>query len=350
MTVRYYRWDDASAPVLNATKGAMNNVLDKCLVSGYGSKAAAGWTKVLDDVGKAKTIFQNAGSGAMYQVQHDGAWLNTHTVGQDYTGFTFRGCAGFANIDDLVGAYPRLVEDHDPQLTTNRGVSAFTFDGTSVNGYPWMVVADESTCYVITMQSTTLADGHYVMLGDVKVFGQNATVLPKAAIVASQYNNIQKTASGYFDHSNGATTSSEVGYSSRSIGGGTNAVRLKLISFLPREGSDPGYSTNNYIPYPNPILTGMTKYTYYIAEDYSDPLREVVYPARSNQQLIYATLPGAYNTPHIITADSAKSSVRLGVPYGVVTDNGRDYLMLKSYSIGSSGQETRTVLDITGPW
>lgn len=45
MTVRVYRWDDASAPTLNGTAGSLIAVLDACLVTGYGTKTASGWTK-----------------------------------------------------------------------------------------------------------------------------------------------------------------------------------------------------------------------------------------------------------------------------------------------------------------
>lgn len=39
-----YRSSDASAPVLSGTVGALTALLDACLVNGYGSKSAAGWT------------------------------------------------------------------------------------------------------------------------------------------------------------------------------------------------------------------------------------------------------------------------------------------------------------------
>lgn len=44
MTVQIYRAIDASAPALTGSAGSLANVLEKCLVSGYGSKTAAGWT------------------------------------------------------------------------------------------------------------------------------------------------------------------------------------------------------------------------------------------------------------------------------------------------------------------
>lgn len=40
-----YSHDDASAPVLAGQSGKLLDILDKCLVTGYGSKPAAGWSK-----------------------------------------------------------------------------------------------------------------------------------------------------------------------------------------------------------------------------------------------------------------------------------------------------------------
>lgn len=42
MTVRVYRWDDASAPTLTGQLGSLITLLDAVLVNGYGSKTAAG--------------------------------------------------------------------------------------------------------------------------------------------------------------------------------------------------------------------------------------------------------------------------------------------------------------------
>ncbi len=44
MTVTVYRSTDASAPQLSGTAGSLAAILDGCLVTGYGSKPAAGWT------------------------------------------------------------------------------------------------------------------------------------------------------------------------------------------------------------------------------------------------------------------------------------------------------------------
>lgn len=49
-----YKSTDASAPVLNAgSAGSIIALLDACLVNGYGSKAAAGWSKAFSGTNKA---------------------------------------------------------------------------------------------------------------------------------------------------------------------------------------------------------------------------------------------------------------------------------------------------------
>jgi hypothetical protein len=53
-----YRWDDASAPTLTSTDlNSIFDVLDACLVNGYGAKASLGWTKPFSGTGKAASLF-----------------------------------------------------------------------------------------------------------------------------------------------------------------------------------------------------------------------------------------------------------------------------------------------------
>lgn len=53
MPVTIYESTDASAPVLSGTVGSLVALLDACLVNGYGSKGAAGWTKAFSGTNKA---------------------------------------------------------------------------------------------------------------------------------------------------------------------------------------------------------------------------------------------------------------------------------------------------------
>ena len=47
--VKYYSHLDAGAPQLADTDGVIKTILKACLVTGYGTKAGAGWTALFDD-------------------------------------------------------------------------------------------------------------------------------------------------------------------------------------------------------------------------------------------------------------------------------------------------------------
>lgn len=47
--VKFYSWKDTQAPQLSDVDGAVKTILKACLVTGYGSKAGAGWTSLFED-------------------------------------------------------------------------------------------------------------------------------------------------------------------------------------------------------------------------------------------------------------------------------------------------------------
>lgn len=56
--VQVYKWDDAGAPPLNKSAGCMMAIYQACLVTGYGTKASAGWTMPFEDVTSATKVFR----------------------------------------------------------------------------------------------------------------------------------------------------------------------------------------------------------------------------------------------------------------------------------------------------
>jgi hypothetical protein len=71
LPVTVFRWDDVGAPQLvNRRPSEMLDILRKCLVDGYGSKAPLGWTIPYEDVVNRKVVFRNStveGSGGFVQ-------------------------------------------------------------------------------------------------------------------------------------------------------------------------------------------------------------------------------------------------------------------------------------------
>lgn len=74
-TTRIYKSTDSSAPVLTGQASSLIDLLDACLVNGYGSQTAAGWTKPY--TGTDKAAFRNSvsagGTGMYLRVLDDGS-------------------------------------------------------------------------------------------------------------------------------------------------------------------------------------------------------------------------------------------------------------------------------------
>jgi hypothetical protein len=133
MTVRTYSSSDAGAPVLRGnTPGDLINLLEKCLVTGYGSKAGAGWTKPYAGTNVA-AFQQGAGSNGMFLRVDD-----TSTA----TSYRSARVVGYESMSDVNTGTPTSF----PTPTQRSGGAAwFTHysSGSVANPRPWRIVADE---------------------------------------------------------------------------------------------------------------------------------------------------------------------------------------------------------------
>lgn len=144
MTVRVYRHTDASAPVLtgNAADYKLIDVLDKCLVVGYGSQAAAGWTKEFSAAGKA-VFKQGTGSNGMR------LRVDCSTSSQTPR---LRGFESMTDVDTGTNPFPT-----DAQISG--GGYAYTSTTADTTARPWMVVATEKAFYLYIGHGDTTAQG-----------------------------------------------------------------------------------------------------------------------------------------------------------------------------------------------
>lgn len=79
MNAILYSSSDASAPVFTRSVGSLITVLKACLVNGYGSKAALGYTIPFEDAGNKVCVFRQPSGTQMYiQIQDNAA-------GNDYS-------------------------------------------------------------------------------------------------------------------------------------------------------------------------------------------------------------------------------------------------------------------------
>jgi hypothetical protein len=150
VTINVYKSSDASAPVLNNVAGSLIAVLDACLVSGYGAKAAAGWTKP----------FFLSTTGAVYR------------QGTGSNGF-------YLNIDDT---QPNCARARGFEVATayNTGTGLFPTDALQAGGayfhktnnvagsQTWVVVATTKMLYFFTSYDAnpTHVNGSWFLFGD----------------------------------------------------------------------------------------------------------------------------------------------------------------------------------------
>jgi len=145
-----YYSDDAGAPVLTNGQDAFYQVLKACLIDGYGSKAAAGWSVVYDDwAASGHASFTNAGqSGVLGLVR---------ATTTDYPPFMY---VAEAMIDAQTAVNARSGERAIADITTDfvEGSSEVTQRPVSYKShYPyWCVVANENFAWVWMSSGSTL--------------------------------------------------------------------------------------------------------------------------------------------------------------------------------------------------
>lgn len=108
-----YRSSDTSAPVLNGTVGSLVALLDACLVNGYGSKTALGFTKSFSATNKASYRQPTAGANGFY-----------------------------LDVDDSIGNYARL-RGYETMSAVATGAGPFPTD-TQISGGLYLAKTDQA--------------------------------------------------------------------------------------------------------------------------------------------------------------------------------------------------------------
>lgn len=133
MTVRVYYSTDSGAPVYSGSVGAFIAVLKACLVDGYGSKAAAGWTQ--DFSGTNLSVLRPAAG-------------NRHRLWIDDTNAQYARVRGYEDMTSVsvgTGPFPT-----DVQLSGGCYVVKSNAASSAARG--WVLVADEKRFWFISAQ------------------------------------------------------------------------------------------------------------------------------------------------------------------------------------------------------
>lgn len=132
MTVRVYKSTDAGAPTQFGGAGTVIGILDACLVNGYGSKPAAGWTKPFSGTNLA--VYKGVGANAKYLRIDD----TTTTSG---LGALAAGYQTMSGVSTGTGKFPPTSSILPNGYHIHR---YYTATGATADTVPWVVVAKDN--------------------------------------------------------------------------------------------------------------------------------------------------------------------------------------------------------------
>jgi len=262
MTIQLYSSTDSGAPILNGTVGSLINVLDACLINGYGSRTPLGWTK-----------------------PYSGANLAAYRMGG--------GSQRYIRIDDTIAAYSRL-RGFNTMSDVNTGVNPFPTDAQLAGGgysvkadftssstaRTWMVIGTNTYFYFYNNLSLRTASSPALtawFFGDINAYGGVGNTLMIA--------NISNAATGgsYIPTSNTiSNTAVSQGHwmASPYAGGSSLAVSKHFANFSFSSAVSAGASGNNGPTTPDRITVGVTMTPFWLAQ--ASPTR-----------ILRGTLPGS---------------------------------------------------------
>jgi len=332
MSVRAYYHDDPEAPVLDGTAGSLIQLLQKCLVDGYGNVGQGTWKDPLGWEGFYDSVFQKAGFRSL-DASGTQLWLYVDDTGPDATDGArtayVRGWEEFSGFDGgdlplgLVNPFPTLV-----QRPLAKWYKSSTADGTARS---WVLIGDGSLFY--------LATAHYAPYPDhfgLQYFGDIASYRPGDAYHCALFcgtsvaTNTPSMALHSYRLYSLQTTASEGFYLSRShtqLVVPVNVAQVGLTGTL--TGAFVG-STAFYV-FPSPLDGGL----------HMSPV--LVFEAGAG---LRGLLPGIY-APH-----QARPLVHRGTVDGVTGLTGRTLQALALGCSGTAGDAGTgcALIDLTGPW
>lgn len=138
---KIYRWDDTDAPIGNGARGSLISVLKACLVDGYGSKQAAGWTMPFVNSGASQAAFRNNPA--------TGTGFFLHVDGESET---------YPNRNKIQ-AYESMSDYQTGLGQFNNGTQFYFMMSSAYNGdaspRPWLLIADDRCFYLWSWAAKT---------------------------------------------------------------------------------------------------------------------------------------------------------------------------------------------------
>lgn len=228
-TPTLYRSTDTSAPVLTGEVGKLIDLLDAILVDGYGSKAAAGWTKPYSGTNKA--AYRNSGTQTFVRVVDDNARFGSLGVAEVW------GYSSMSDVDTGVGQFPTAANIGTDPTQRKQITKSITTDSTARK---WAALATDKTLILCIEQGDGYARTTWVyFIGDYISFVPSDT--SNFALFASNWeeDTTPSTSTGFFAPYNYTALDLDVSIDASTCYG---ALRQSIES-SPTTGSNAALST-----------------------------------------------------------------------------------------------------------
>jgi hypothetical protein len=214
-----YSSSDGSAPALDGQAGSLINVLNGCLVTGYGAKAAPSpaWTHPVATASNIASYAQGAGAGFGLVINDSGPNVTSTTKEAWATGW--ESVAGVGSpVGSGSGQFPTAA-----QLLTSGHCVIRKSTATGSTTRTWMVFADSSTFYLL-INSGDFTNTYFVfMFGDIFSF-KGVTDAYRCMIMGRSTEN--STASETADNGSAIGTALAAHFMARTYGGGGTSITV----------------------------------------------------------------------------------------------------------------------------
>lgn len=257
MAVRYYNSTDAGAPALRGnTPGDLIALLHACLVTGYGSKIAAGWTREFVNVGNTIAAFkQGPGSNNMYLRVDDTMVAATNAL-------RYAGCVGYETMSDvntgLPSPFPTAAQMANGALihTLYNSTNAWA---TRDQARPWHLVADQLGFYLHLNTSPGASSASFwdtFYFGDIVSYRDSD---PYGTVIMGQVSPNTTLSAWPYTYGGAALSSPSTGfYAARDYLGVSSSFQLGHGGDVYLQGSQTwGGGASTGLPYPNPVDNGI---------------------------------------------------------------------------------------------
>jgi len=286
--LKIYKSLDAGAPQCYGITGSLLDILNKCLVTGYGSTTPAGWLKPLPDTGSYGIFTQPSGSLVSFFI-NDAGGATTYTS-------RYANVSGWETISSIEGGnvtgsgqFPTAAQQVTSPVPGSLGIAKNSLSSSIANPSssvsPWIIFADHMTCYIFILNSVVANIYGGTMFGDIYSYS-TASDSYKAMVIGNHgpiVNNTQEN----FGRPGYVTSATTGHFLARSY---TGAAGGSIVASKHGDIGKSGIASDlsGKLAYPNGVDNGIYICPFYVCEVINTNIRGV--------------LRGCWHTPHPATS------------------------------------------------